>query len=259
MRMLDKLGTFIATRRLVRRLAFKLLRHGSREFRAFTELFVEPYSTWIDWQSGLGRGVYVLYALARAMRPAVVVEIGSARGKSTCALALACRQNGRGKVFAIDPHTLNAWTDVGTGGATLEFLRGRIAAYGLGDWCEVMPTDSQTAARGWAQPIDVLFIDGDHTYEGVRHDFETFRPWLTNRSLVVFHDTTWAHHTQDAGYRDDIGVPRLMEELKGAGYHSVTVPGVWPGLTLLCPQVGGFRFRADALIEPLGASLSWTL
>ena len=45
------------------------------------------------------------------MHPETVVEIGSARGYSTYALALACQQNGRGKVYAIDPHEPNPWTD----------------------------------------------------------------------------------------------------------------------------------------------------
>jgi predicted O-methyltransferase YrrM len=36
--------------------------------------------------------------------------------------------------------------------------------------------------------VDVLFIDGDHTYEGVRQDFEVFSPLVRPGGLIVFHD-----------------------------------------------------------------------
>jgi predicted O-methyltransferase YrrM len=36
--------------------------------------------------------------------------------------------------------------------------------------------------------LDLLFIDGDHTYEGVRSDFEMYSPLVTKGGIVVFHD-----------------------------------------------------------------------
>src|SRR5262249_33074218 len=92
-------------------LAWEILRATSSEWCAYTDLVVTPFEHRKDWKSGLEVGVHVLYGLVRAACPEVVVEIGSARGRSTCAMALACRQNGRGKVYAIDPHTDNAWSE----------------------------------------------------------------------------------------------------------------------------------------------------
>lgn len=54
--------------------------------------------------------------------------------------------------------------------------------------------------------IDLLFIDADHSYEGVKHDFETFFPLVRVGGIVGFHDIN-----PDRGN----GVPKFFEKLKG--------------------------------------------
>jgi cephalosporin hydroxylase len=51
--------------------------------------------------------------------------------------------------------------------------------------------------------IDFLFIDGDHSYEGVRSDFEMYAPLVTPGGYIAFHDIA---------YTD--GVARLWDEVK---------------------------------------------
>src|ERR1700759_2214461 len=74
----------------------------------------EFYAETFDFQSGLGDSAWLLYGLARSIKPKVCVEIGSARGKSACAVGLALRRNGGGKLYAIDPHTTTNWNDTGS-------------------------------------------------------------------------------------------------------------------------------------------------
>lgn len=239
----DRIRNAISTR-VTRPLGFALARFGSKEFEAFTDIFYPEFESRVDWQSGLRDSHYVLYAMTRAIKPNIVVEIGSARGKSTCTLALACRENGMGKVFAIDPHTPNDWTDVGITGDSYDFLKGRLEHYRLQEWCEIIRSTSLGASQNWTKPIDMLFIDGDHTYEGVKSDFESFKPWLGENSIVMFHDSTWEYFRDTHYYRESIGVAKYLAELRDSGFHSFTVQ-VHPGLTLMHPYTGGFAFYPE--------------
>jgi predicted O-methyltransferase YrrM len=231
--------------RPVQRVLKAAVRATSSEYRAYCDLFDPVYSARVDWRSGIGEGLATIYGLARTLQPEVVVETGSARGKSTCALSLACRQNGHGRVYAIDPHVPNDWAEFHTDGNNLAFLRQRLEEYGLETWCQIIQATSVEAAKGWARPIDLLFIDCDHTYDGVKADFELFQPFLKPTALVVFHDSMWEYLRDNEYYRTDMGVPRYLAELKEQNYHSVTVPSA-PGVTIVQPQRGGFEFVPGA-------------
>jgi len=61
--------------------------------------------------------------------------------------------------------------------------------------------------------LDFLFIDGDHTYEGVGKDFEMYSPLVRRGGVVAFHDIV-------PGPPENVGgVPRFWNEIKGRYRH----------------------------------------
>src|SRR5687767_11480705 len=61
--------------------------------------------------------------------------------------------------------------------------------------------------------IDFLMIDGDHTYEGVKQDFELYAPLVKRNGLVAFHDIV--HHDKVP----DCQVERFWREVKDGFRH----------------------------------------
>jgi predicted O-methyltransferase YrrM len=61
--------------------------------------------------------------------------------------------------------------------------------------------------------LDVLFVDGDHSYRGVRRDFELYSPLVRGSGLIVFHDIL-RHHSETGSE-----VERFWQEIR-CGYRS---------------------------------------
>ena len=57
--------------------------------------------------------------------------------------------------------------------------------------------------------LDFLFIDGDHSYEGVKKDFEMYSSLVRKGGIIAFHDIVNKDFT-----RKDIEVPKFWEEIK---------------------------------------------
>ncbi|MBN1527380.1 MAG: glycosyltransferase [Candidatus Omnitrophica bacterium] len=64
------------------------------------------------------------------------------------------------------------------------------------------------------KPVDLLFIDGDHTYEGVRKDFEMYSPLVRKGGIIAFHDIVV--HAPESGCE----VSRFWEEIKPRYEHA---------------------------------------
>lgn len=191
----------------------------------------------IEFQSGLGGGGWLLHGLVHALEATTVVEIGSARGQSACYIGLALKQLGRGRLYAIDPHTATAWNDAESVD-TLRAMRRNLRAFGVERYVEIVRDYSDAAGARWTEPIDLLFIDGDHSYEGVKRDWRLFAPHVREFGTVVFHDTLWGRAAASGWNRDDMAVPRFVDELRRDGYPVVTFDRHY-GISLVQPMKGG--------------------
>jgi predicted O-methyltransferase YrrM len=185
--------------------------------------------------SGLGQSGWALYGLVRAMRPDVCVEIGSAHGWSTCLVALALEQNLKGRLYAVDPHLPNDWSDPNPD-QSLNALRENLNATGLAHRVEIVRKITCEAAPELPERVDFAFVDGDHSYEGVKTDWEILQPRLGPWSIVVFHDSLWEVHRGVSLYEEwrseKMGVPAFLENLRKEGYPLVTIDADW-GLTMV--------------------------
>ncbi len=139
-----------------------------------------------------------------------VVEIGSYRGRSTIALAhgLALAGVEGAQVYAIDPHAPAQGVHGGAFGPRdrKAFFRNLLAA-DLVERVALINLPSQAAVRAWDREIALLFIDGDHRYEQVRHDAFAWTPFLRDGGLAIFDD---ADDPQS-------GPGRVLEELARTG------------------------------------------
>jgi hypothetical protein len=140
---------------------------GEREFRALCMLAAAPP------QGGVN------------------VEIGSFKGKSTIGLASIASTFGLGDVVSIDPHNAPSETDpdLSESGTSFHDFQTALTQAGLLDRVEAHRAPSREVAVGWNRPIRLLWIDGDHTYQGAKLDFDLFRPFLIDGAIIAIHDT----------------------------------------------------------------------
>lgn len=54
---------------------------------------------------------------------------------------------------------------------------------------EFIKGDFDEVAKTWDKQIDILHIDGFHSYEAVKNDFETWSKFCHDDSIILFHDT----------------------------------------------------------------------
>ena len=191
--------------------------------------------------TGMGESAWLLHGLVRSLKPETCMEIGSAQGWSTCHIGLALRENFQGQLYAVDPHLPTAWNDIGAVDS-LPILTRNLRRFGLEKCVSIIRATSEEAARDWDRPIDLLLIDGDHSYEGVKKDWTLFSPHLSSFGVAVFHDTTWDLHGAN---RPDMGVPRFVEELRRAGHPVITIDRDC-GLSMVQKIPGGVPLSATS-------------
>lgn len=145
-----------------------------------------------------GRALHQCAYQAAALGPCL--EIGSYCGKSTIYLGSACRAR-NGILFTIDRHTgseeqqpgeayfdpdlfdkqLNRVDTFGT-------FRRNMQLANLEDTVVPLVCHSEVAARAWATPLSLIFIDGGHSLEAVSTDYHCWARHLLPEGCLLIHD-----------------------------------------------------------------------
>lgn len=132
-----------------------------------------------------------------------LLEVGTYCGRSTILLADAARRAGGSGVVAVtvdhhrgseeqqpgweyhDPSLVDPETGLMD---TLPVFRRTLYAAGLEDHVVALVGRSPRAAALWGSPLGLVFIDGGHTDEHARADYEGWVPHLAAGGLLVIHD-----------------------------------------------------------------------
>jgi predicted O-methyltransferase YrrM len=115
---------------------------------------------------------------AEELRPKRILEIGSRRGTSTLLLGDIARRAG-GRLQCIEPNPKREWAE-------------NVGAFDLTDTVEMIVGRSPWVDLGRiARPLDLLYIDGDHSTRAAMLDYYYWSPMVRPGGLIAVHDI---HH-----------------------------------------------------------------
>jgi len=160
----------------------------------------------IDVESAWYGHVPFGYWLVGQLRPDVLVELGTHNGVSYAAFCDAVLDGGLPtRCFAVD-----TWQGDEHAGRYDEQVFAELQQFHdrrYGQFSRLLRMTFDSALEQMPDGgVDLLHIDGEHTYEAVSHDFHAWLPKLSDRAVVLFHDTNVRER--------NFGVWRLWHELR---------------------------------------------
>jgi predicted O-methyltransferase YrrM len=158
---------------------------------------------------------YTLFTLAKNKKN--ILEIGSYIGCSAACFGAALQHDG-GRIFCIDTWQNDAMTEGGKD-TMFEFRKNTKEFSGLITQVRGFSTAVVDEVSRLTPMVDLFFIDGDHSYEGAKNDWESYKHFLASGSIVVCHDIGWAE-----------GVVRVVKEdiTPRVSSHD-SLPNLWWG------------------------------
>jgi hypothetical protein len=168
--------------------------------------------------------------LVAAERPKLLVELGTFYGESYFGFCQALQE----KSILCNCYAVDTWQGDAHGGFYGEDIYSGIEAYNRANYSSFSHLLRMTFDEGLScfsdDGIDIIHIDGHHSYESVRHDFECWIRKVRPGGIVLLHDIC----IRTAGF----GVWRFWEELResfshfafqhSAGLGVVVKPGAEP-------------------------------
>lgn len=153
-------------------------------------------SKWVIPTYTTGSELLQLYQLSKLLpKSARLVEIGSYIGASSLMIAKGVSKNSI--LYCVDTWNNDAMTE-GNWDTLAMFNKNTTS---VSNRIKTIKSTSIEAAKLINEPLDFIFIDGDHSYEGVKADVMTWFPKLKQNGIIVMHDVGWAE-----------GVMKVVEE-----------------------------------------------
>jgi len=159
---------------------------------------------------------FFAYDLVRNVKPKVIVELGTHKGNSLFSMAQAIK-DGR---LETKLHGIDTWEGDQQAGYYGEDVYNQYQNISKKYYKDVNIVPHKmlfdNAVKEFKNnSIDILHIDGLHTYEAVKHDFETWLPKVKkDTGIIMFHDVCET--------KDDFGVYKLWKELKEKYKNTIT-------------------------------------
>jgi len=146
------------------------------------------------------------YWIVARTRPSIIAELGTHFGNSYFTFCQSVKKHRLNtKCYAID-----CWEGDEQAGTYGKNVFEKVSEYNdenYSSFSTLLRKRFQEALSNFTEgSIDILHIDGLHTYEAVKHDFESWKPKLSQKSIVLFHDIVVE--------KDGFGVKKYWEELK---------------------------------------------
>jgi len=147
------------------------------------------------------------YDLVADLRPSVIVELGAHYGQSYFAFCQAVDEC----EFPCQTFAVDTWNGDRHTGSYGEDVFREVSAYNGAHYERfsklLRMSFDEALPRFHDESIDILHIDGLHTYDAVLHDLETWMPKVRAGGIILMHDTQVR--------REDFGIWRLWQEMPG--------------------------------------------
>lgn len=220
------------------------------------------------------------YIVIDILRPRLLVELGTHKGNSFNTFCQSVKENN----LATQCVAIDAWQGDLHMGEFPESIYTDLKAYVETHYSDFARLDRRffdDAVDDYADgSIDLLHIDGLHTYDAVKNDFETWLPKLSDSAVVLFHDTTvvqehfgvlqyWSEiSTQYPSFNFDfshgLGVllvgekvpPEFVEFVAFANAHAKFVNNFFYNMAEECLPSEAFQYIANLKSQEMGQTFS---
>lgn len=179
-----------------------ICRFGLGTFRIAREAITNKDAAQRTWE------LMALISEVRRVRPRVLVEIGSRRGGTLYCWAQVAPADARLVSIDLPGGAFGGGYSEDHVAVMQTYLRPGQSLKCLRADSHAPETHAALAAHLGGAAVDFLFIDGDHTYAGVKQDYEMYSPLVRPGGLIAFHDIVYNPN------QPETEVPRFWEELK---------------------------------------------